>query len=91
LDLVSEAAQIEKEAGELNYLTERRVRQRNEANSVAEAWAASERAFYERIQEEHRLEWHSFHLDQAERIERTAAELAESHRAKAQELLNENK
>ena len=49
-------------------------------------YAESVRRYYERWRERSRQLWHSYHLDQAERLERTAAELAASHRAKADAL-----
>jgi hypothetical protein len=49
-------------------------------------YAESVRRYHERRRERNRQLWRSYHLDQAERLERTAAELAASHRAKADAL-----
>jgi hypothetical protein len=49
-------------------------------------WSASERRHREEQQREHAAAWHAFHVGQAERLERTAAELAANHRRRAQAL-----
>jgi hypothetical protein len=54
-------------------------------------YAQSVRRYYERRRECNQQLWRSYHLDQAERLERTAAELAASHhRAKADLLAGSN-
>ncbi len=63
---------------------------RDQANALAEAWAASERKHREKRREEHRLAWYCFHLDQAERLRRTMTALVEKHEAAAAQLLEES-
>ena len=67
----------------LDTLIERRTREHSKANELAAMWRRSEEAYREKRRRENRARWHAFHLDQAERIERTAAELVAQHRAKA--------
>ena len=50
---------------------------------AAQMWAASERRHSEKQLSENRARWRSFHLKQADGLERTAASLAADHRAKA--------
>jgi hypothetical protein len=47
------------------------------------------RRYNEKRQQKNKEAWHTFHLSQAERIERTAAELAADHRARAEALAEE--
>ena len=71
----------------IDQLIERRARQAEEERRTEEAWKESERRHRERRREENREAWRCFYLDQAERLERTAAELAANHLAKAAELV----
>jgi hypothetical protein len=52
-------------------------------------WAESVRAYHEKRQRELTEVWVSYHREQAERLEKTAAALAAEHRLKA-EMLMEN-
>ena len=63
-----------------------RSRSQEEANREEAAWAESTRRFNERRRERNRLLWREYHLRRAEGLERTAAELAASHRSKAEAL-----
>jgi len=60
-----------------------RLKAKDKANELEEAWAESERKHRQRRREENREAWRCFYLEKAERLERTAAELAASHRARA--------
>lgn len=71
---------------QLDAFIEKRARESEEVNRIEAAWKESERRHRERRREENREAWRSFYLGQAERLERTAAELAANHRAKAAEL-----
>ncbi len=57
------------------------------ANREEAAWAESTRRFNERRRERNRELWRAYHLSRAEGLERTAAELAAGHRARAEALL----
>lgn len=70
----------------IDAFIERRAKQNEEQRCVEKEWAISERRHRERRQERNRELWRSWHLGQAERLERTAAELAASHRSKAEVL-----
>ncbi len=63
-----------------------RSKAKAKANSEADLWRISERAHQEKLRRENAAAWCSYHLSQAERLERTAAELADSHRRRAAEL-----
>ncbi len=52
-------------------------------------WLESVRAYNAQRQRQNRAEWYAFHMDQAERIEKTARELAEEHRQQAEELMTD--
>jgi hypothetical protein len=80
---------LEKAEQQIDQFIERRARERAHANKEEEFWVEQERRRRERRHEENRLAWHSYHLGQAERIERTAADLAASHRSKAEALTDE--
>jgi hypothetical protein len=56
---------------------------------AAERWAESERRYSERLLSKNRARWRSFHLKQADSLERTVAGLAAEHRAKAAALTYE--
>jgi hypothetical protein len=80
---------IEAAEASLNQFIERRAREKADANHVEEEWAKQERRHLERRRERNRELWRFWHLSQAERFERTAAELAANHRARADVLADE--
>jgi hypothetical protein len=55
-----------------------------------ELYAESVRRFHEKRRRDNKEAWCAFHLHQAESIERTAAELAANHRARAEALFEES-
>jgi hypothetical protein len=57
----------------------------------ADLWLASVRAYNARRQRENAAAWYAFHMDQAKRLERTAASLAAYHRQRAEALLVEGR
>ena len=76
---------------QLDALIVKRAKQQGNAEREREAmYAESLRRYYERRRECNQQLWRSYHLGQAERLERTAAELAASHRAKADVLAGSN-
>ncbi len=81
-----ERESIEIAEAELDRFIERRAREAGEAELIEVAWAESVRLHHARRQETNREAWRCFYLEQAERLERTAAELAASHRARAAKL-----
>jgi hypothetical protein len=85
LDLFDVEA-VEAAEASIDAFIERRARDKREANRVEEAWAESERLHRQRRRERNRELWRTWHLGQAERLERTAAELAADHRARAETL-----
>jgi hypothetical protein len=56
----------------------------------ADLWLASVRAYNARRQRENAAAWYAFHMDQAKRLERTAASLAAYHRQKAETMLEDD-
>jgi hypothetical protein len=56
----------------LDVFIERRAREARDAKRIEEAWAASERAHHEQLQQRNRHLWYCYHLNQAEAIEKTA-------------------
>jgi len=74
--------------GELDRLIERRSRQKDPAEEN-ELWQESVRRYNRRRQEEHRLEWHTFHCGQAERLRATLESLLTYHEEQAQRLLED--
>jgi hypothetical protein len=75
---------------QLDALIDKRATQ-GEAEREREAmYAERVRRYYERRRECNRQLWRTYHLDQAERLERTATELAASHRVKADALAGSN-
>ncbi len=68
---------------QLDKIMEQRAVEARDANAIEELWQHSTRAHRERRRQEHAAAWRAYHLEQAERLERTAAELAASHRARA--------
>ncbi|MCA1716264.1 MAG: hypothetical protein LC781_05160 [Actinobacteria bacterium] len=80
MDLVDAEAQ-------LDTLIERRARKgEQDPDELEPGYAESVRRFHERRRRENRALWYAWHIDQAERLEQTAAELAARHRRKAQRL-----
>jgi predicted P-loop ATPase len=74
---------------ELGKLIDRRV-EKNRASEEREAlWAESVRAYHDKRRWELTEAWASYHREQAERLEKTARELAAEHREKAQELMTD--
>jgi hypothetical protein len=53
-------------------------------------WLESVRAYHEKRQRENVAAWYAFHMEQAERIQRTASALISEHREKAEALLMED-
>ncbi len=72
---------------QLDRIIEKRAVEARDSARVSELWASSVRVNHARQQETNRLAWCSYHLDQAARLEATAAELARDHRARAEALL----
>ncbi len=71
---------------QLDALIDKRARKGDAEGEREAMYAENVRRYHERRRECSRQLWRSYHLDQAERLERTAAELAASHRAKADAL-----
>ena len=67
---------------QLDALIDKRAKQQGDAEREA-MYAESVRRYHERQRERNRQLWRTYHLDRAERLERTAASLAAGHRAKA--------
>ncbi len=78
-----DVAAMERVESELDRLVEKRAVEARDAERVSEMWASSIRLHHARRRETNREAWRCFYLEQAERLERTAAELAASHRARA--------
>ncbi len=74
---------IEVAEAQLDQFIERRAREARDASLVEVAWAESVRLYNGRRRETNREAWRAYHLEQAERLEATAAELARNHRARA--------
>ncbi len=67
-------------------LMDKRAKQNAAEREREVMYAESVRRYHERRRERNRQLRLTYHLDEAERLERTAAELAASHRAKADAL-----
>ncbi len=78
---------VEAVEAQLDQFISKRSRESEEQRRVEEEWTISERRHRERRRERNRELWRIYHLSRAERLERTAAELAASHRARAEALL----
>jgi hypothetical protein len=74
---------------DLDAFINRRSRVKEKANAEEAAWAESTRRYNARRRERNRQEWRAYHLNQADCLERTAAELAARHRAKAERLIEQ--
>ena len=77
---------VERAEKSLDEFINSRSKEKGKANSEADLWRISERIHQEKLRRENAAAWCSYHLGQAERLERTAAELAASHRRLAAEL-----
>lgn len=77
---------VEAAEASLDAFIERRARDKQEANRVEEEWAVSERRHREQRRAQNRELWRTYHLERAQALERTAAELAADHRARAEAL-----
>jgi hypothetical protein len=80
---------LEKAEQQIDVFISKRAEAKKAANAKEAAWAESVRRFKVRRRERNRELWCAYHLDRAECLERTAAELAASHRSKAEALANE--
>ena len=74
---------------QLDALIDKRAKQRDAERKREAMYAQSVRRYHARRRKRNQEAWHEFHLDQAERIERTAAILAADHRSKAEALHGE--
>lgn len=74
---------------QLDALIDKRAEQRDAERQREAMYAESVRRYHDRRRKRNREAWHEFHVSQAERLERTAAELAASHRARAEALADE--
>jgi hypothetical protein len=74
---------------ELDRLIEKRSRRDPTLDVLEPSYAASVRRYHSRRRKEIAAQWYGYHLDQAERLERTAARLAASHRDAARKLMEE--
>ncbi len=84
-DRTAEAAERE-----LNRFIENRVLKNNaEQQRVEDLFEETTRRHREKRQEEHRLVWYCFHLDQAERLRPTMTALVSKHEAAAARLLED--
>jgi hypothetical protein len=70
-------------AASLDALIEKRSRQRDEANSIEEMWAASERKHKARVRQEHRELW----IDYYRRMAESHALLSAEHQRRARALM----
>jgi hypothetical protein len=86
LDAYLDVEAVEAAEAQIDQFIEKRAREKADANRIEAEWALSERRHVQRRQERLREEWRSYHLEQAECLERTAAELAAEHRARAEAL-----
>ncbi len=83
MDTVERGEMVEKE---LDRLIEKRAAVEDPEAKEA-LWLRSVERHHEAIRRRNRAAWYAFHMDQAERIERTAAMLAGEHRAMAETLM----
>lgn len=84
-----EPARVEAIESELDRIIEKRAAERKDAKHVEDVWRESARVHEERLREENRAVWYGYHMDQAERIERVASQIAATHRERAEELASE--
>ena len=71
---------------QLDALIDKRAKQNAAEREREEMYAEGVRRYHDLRCKRNREAWHEFHVSQAERIERTATELAASHRVKAKAL-----
>ncbi len=76
----------EKAEQQIDEFIRKRSRESEEQRRIEEEGAISERRHRERRRERNRKLWRIYHLERADCLERTAAELAADHRAKADAL-----
>ena len=81
--MLDDVAAVEAAEASIEAFINRRSASQEDANRIEAAWAESERKHRQRRREENAAAWRAFYLEQAERLERTAAELAAAHRARA--------
>ena len=62
----------ERAESDIDALIDRRSQQRAQANELAEAWKASERAFHERSRRRLRAAWYAYHADLADSLRERA-------------------
>ena len=74
---------------QLDASIDKQAKQGGAERRCEEVWKASVRTYHERRRRQREAAWYEFHLDQAERIERTAAILVADHRSKAEALHGE--
>jgi selenocysteine-specific translation elongation factor len=87
-----EVAKGEEVEEELRRFTERRgvlFSAENKERAAEAAWAESTRALNEQRRQQARIEWHSHHVSQAERLRNTLEDLARYHEERAEQLLND--
>jgi len=77
---------VERAEKSLDEFINSRSKAKEKANAEEDLWRISERRHLSKLRRENAAAWRSYHLSQAERLERTAAELAASHRQRAAEL-----
>ena len=75
---------------ELEAFIAKRSRQEPDRHDLEPSYAASVRHYHSRQRKEIAAQWYGHHMDHAERLERTAARLAASHRDAARKLMEEN-
>lgn len=85
--MVDDVVATERAEKSIDEFINSRSKAREKANAEEELWRASERRHRERRRERNRALWRAYHLERAECLERTAAELAASHRSKAEALV----
>jgi hypothetical protein len=77
---------VERVESELDQLIEKRARQAKDADEEHDLWQASVAKYNGKRRRQNREAWRTFHLHQAEAIERTAASIAAEHRSRAEAL-----
>ena len=77
---------LKKAEQQIDTFISKRAEAKKAANAEEAAWAESVRRYDARRRERNRELWRAYHLNQANCLERTAAELAASHRSKADAL-----
>lgn len=80
---------MEATTDQIDALIGKRSRMQEQTRAEEMAWKESVRRHNEKNRRANRAAWHSFHLNQAQRIERTAGELVAHHRERAELLMEE--